>query len=80
MMQVHVKLFASLRRFTGNTPLGTPLDVDVPEGATLTELYQTLHLPVEEIKLAYINGRVQPDDRQLQPGDEIGIFPPVGGG
>lgn len=79
-MLVHVKLFASLHRFAGDAPLGTPIDVDVPESTTLAELYQTLQLPVDEIKLAYINGRVQPDDRELQPGDEIGIFPPVGGG
>ncbi len=79
-MQVHVKLFASLRRFAGDTPLGTPLEVEVPEGATLVDLYQALNLPAEEIKLAYVNGRVQADDRQLEPGDEIGIFPPVGGG
>jgi molybdopterin converting factor small subunit len=79
-MQVYVKLFASLRRFAGDAPLGTPIDVDVPADATLTDLYQTLQLPADEIKMAYVNGRVQPDDWQLQPNDEIGIFPPVGGG
>ncbi len=79
-MLVHVKFFATLRRFAGDVPLGTPIEVDVPAGATLADLYQTLQLPVDEIKMAYINGRVQSDDWQLQPGDEIGIFPPVGGG
>lgn len=79
-MHVYVKLFASLRRFAGDAPLGTPIGVDVPEGATLTDLYQVLNLPADEIKMSYINGRVQPDNWQLQPGDEIGIFPPVGGG
>jgi molybdopterin synthase sulfur carrier subunit len=79
-MLVHVKLFATLRRFAGDVPLGTPLEVDLPEGATLADLYQTLQLPADEIKLAYVNGRVQPNDWQLQPDDEIGIFPPVGGG
>jgi molybdopterin synthase sulfur carrier subunit len=80
MMHVYVKLFASLRRFAGDVPLGTPIDVDVPEGATLADLYQTLNLPADEVKLAYVNGRAQSDEWQLQPGDEIGIFPPVGGG
>jgi molybdopterin synthase sulfur carrier subunit len=79
-MLVHVKLFATLRRFAGDVPLGTPLEVDLPEGATLADLYQTLQLPADEIKLAYVNGRVQPNNWQLQPDDEIGIFPPVGGG
>jgi len=79
-MLVHVKLFASLRRFAGDTPLGTPIDVELPDGANLTDLYQTLHLPFDEVKLAYINGRVRPKEWQLQAGDEIGIFPPIGGG
>ena len=79
-MLVYVKLFATLRRFASDVPLGTPIEVDVPEGATLADLYQTLQLPADEIKMAYINGRVQPNDWQLQPDDEIGIFPPVGGG
>jgi molybdopterin converting factor small subunit len=79
-MRVHVKLYASLRRFADDVPLGTPIVVDLPESATLENLYQTLHLPTEEIKLAYINGRVRDDDWQLESGDEIGIFPPVGGG
>jgi molybdopterin synthase sulfur carrier subunit len=79
-MHVQVKLFASLRRFAGDAASGTPLDVELPDGATLTDLYQTLHLPVDEIKLTYINGRVQPEDWRLQAGDEVGIFPPVGGG
>ena len=79
-MNVRVKLFASLRRFAGDSASGTPFVVELPDGATLTDLYQTLRLPADEIKLAYVNGRVQLEDWQLQPGDEVGIFPPVGGG
>jgi molybdopterin converting factor small subunit len=79
-MHVRVKLFASLRRFAGGAASGTPLDVELPDDATLSDLYQTLHLPPDEIKLAYVNGRVQSADWQLQSEDEVGIFPPVGGG
>jgi molybdopterin synthase sulfur carrier subunit len=79
-MYVQVKLFASLRRFADDTASGVPFDVELPDGATLTDLCQALHLPTDEVKLTFVNGRVQPEDWQLQPGDEVGIFPPVGGG
>lgn len=79
-MHVQVKLFASLRRFADNVAPGVPFDVELPAGATLTDLCQTLHLPTDEVKLTFVNGQAQPEDWPLQSGDEIGIFPPVGGG
>jgi len=79
-MNVQVRLFASLHRFAGDTTPGTPIDVELPDGATLTDLCQTLRLPADEVKLTYVNGRVQAEDWPLQSGDEIGIFPPIGGG
>jgi molybdopterin converting factor small subunit len=79
-MHVRVKLFASLRRFAGDAASGTPLDVELPDGATLSDLCHSLHLPANEVKLTFVNGRVQPEDWRLQPKDEVGIFPPVGGG
>ena len=79
-MYVHVKLFASLRRFAGDVASGTPFDVELADDATLTDLYHVLHSPTDEVKLTYVNCRAQPENWRLQPGDEIGIFPPVGGG
>jgi len=39
-----------------------------------------LNLPREEVKVAFVNGRTRPLDWPLQPEDEVGIFPPIGGG
>jgi len=52
----------------------------LPEGATIADLIHHLNLPAEEVKLAFVNGRARPEDWRLEPGDEVGIFPPVGGG
>ena len=79
-MRVRVKLYASLRRFAGDVPPGDFIEVELPEGATLTDLIQHLQIPAEEAKLTFVNGRSQPLDWQLQPNDEVGIFPPIGGG
>jgi molybdopterin converting factor small subunit len=79
-MRVHVKLFATLRRYAPSMAAGIPFEVDLPDGATITDLIHHLNLPAEEVKVAFINARAQPEDWRLEPDDEVGIFPPVGGG
>jgi molybdopterin converting factor small subunit len=79
-MRVRVKLFASLSRYYGNTAAGVPFEIEVPEGATMVDLVNRLKLPREEVKLFFVKGRARPIDWPLEPGDEVGIFPLIGGG
>ena len=79
-MRVRVKLFATLARFSAGGLPGTPFEVDLPAGATLQDLVGQLGIPAEETKVTFVNGIVQPMDWVLQAEDDIGIFPPVGGG
>ncbi len=79
-MRVRVKLYASLRRFAPNEASGVSFEVELPDGATLLDLVQRLHIPTEEAKLTFVNGLAQSLDYPLQPDDEVGIFPPIGGG
>ncbi len=79
-VRVHVKLYATLRRYVKGAKTGVPIDVDLTEGSTLSDLYVALKLPAQEVKIAYINARARPEDWRLETGDEVGIFPPIGGG
>jgi molybdopterin synthase sulfur carrier subunit len=80
-MQVTVKLFATFKEFAPVVSFsGTPFPLEVSDTATLGDIIDILKLPVAEVKIPFVNGRVQPFDWKLKPGDEIGIFPPVGGG
>ena len=79
-MLIQVKLFATLRRYAGDTPLGQPFQMELPAGATLQDLVERLGIPPDETKVAFVNARAQDLDWVLQPGDEVGIFPPIGGG
>ncbi len=79
-VRVHVKLYATLRRYVESAKTGVPFDVDLAEGSTLSDLYASLKLPAEEVKIAYVNARARPEDWHLETGDEVGIFPPIGGG
>ena len=79
-MLIQVKLFATLRRYAGDTLPGQPIPVELPAGATLQDLVEQLGIPPEETKVTFVNARAQEMDWVLQPGDEVGIFPPIGGG
>ncbi|MGE5123286.1 MAG: MoaD/ThiS family protein [Acidobacteriaceae bacterium] len=79
-MQVTVKLFASLSRFSPGGLPGTPFSIDLPEPATLQQLVDALGLPGEEVKVPFVNGLIRDLDWVLTSGDEVGIFPPIGGG
>lgn len=79
-MIVKVKLFATLRKYLPNLELGSSKDVQIDHGTTIEQLYKNLGIPIEEVKLAYVNGIYCEPDYILNDGDEIGIFPPIGGG
>jgi molybdopterin converting factor small subunit len=79
-MQVQVKLFASLTQYIPGVRPGSPFDVDLPAWASLADLVSQLHLPQAEVKVIFVNARAQPLSYVLHPGDEVGLFPPVGGG
>jgi len=88
-MKVYVKLYATLaervpRRVLAESAegmrAGSRLEVKLPEGSTLTDLVTHLDLPSEQVKVLFVNAKAQELDYRLEPGDEVGIFPPIGGG
>lgn len=79
-MQIRVKLFATLTRRVAHANSGTSLPINIAEDATIADLIKKLQLPPQEVKVVFVNGRARPHDWQLRPGDEVGIFPPIGGG
>ncbi|RPI26829.1 MAG: hypothetical protein EHM70_18530 [Chloroflexota bacterium] len=79
-MHIQVKLYASLNRFSPGGLAGTPFIIDIKEESCLLELIECLGIPPEETKVAFVNGIVQEMDWKLKAGDQVGIFPPVGGG
>ena len=88
-MKISVKLFAFFSKTVSEAVqdrhpegirAGIPFEVELPEGSTLANLVDDLALPREQVKVTFVNGRIRDLDHPLQPGDEVGIFPPVGGG
>lgn len=75
-MQIHLRLFATLRAHTPDNADAFP----VAPGATVGDIVAQLKIPPKEAKLIFINGVRQDMATPLANGDQVGIFPPVGGG
>lgn len=80
-MIINVKLFATLRKYgpTG-IELGESFSVTLEEEVTVATLLETLKIPKIEAKIIMINGINSEVGDNLNEGDTIAIFPPVGGG
>lgn len=76
MMGITIKLFAGLVQYLPDSAETYP----IKDGQTVRELILALGIPVDQAKLIFVNGRKQEPDYVLNPGDRVGIFPPVGGG
>lgn len=76
-MHVRVRLFAALRERAGSGSV----DVELPEGAVLGDVWPVLGLGEEPDGLLYALNRAyaEPASR-LAPGDEVAVIPPVSGG
>jgi len=79
-MRVKVKLYATLGRYAPEGQAGKPFELELPGDSSLKTLVEQLYIPVEETRVTFVNGIAKALDDKLQEGDEIGIFPPIGGG
>ena len=80
MIAVHVKLFATLRQYKPGLGIGEAFPVDLPDGTTVRGLVRHLDLPEDQVKLVFVNALFRQMDHVLADGDELGVFPAVGGG
>jgi len=76
-MQVQVLSFGILKESLGNSPRR----VDLPEGATVADLLDSLRpLPALDSIAVSVNTEFAQPARVLRHGDEVGLLPPVSGG
>jgi molybdopterin converting factor small subunit len=74
-MRVRIKCFATL---DNHTPPGGQLEL--PEGATVADLLPRLGLAEQDLKLVFVNSKHAGLGTVLVDGDQLGLFPAVGGG
>ena len=76
-MNVRIRLFAALRERAG----AGSLEIDLPDGATVGDVWPTLELGDEPPGLLYARNRAYVERTEaLHAGDEVALIPPVSGG
>ena len=76
-MRVRIRLFAGLREQAGSGSV----DLDVPDGATVADVWPGLGLGDEPQGLVYaLNKAYAQRTARLSAGDEVAVIPPVSGG
>jgi len=84
-MRITLKLYAGLtQHLPADARTGNQVELDVPEGSTISQVVEPYNLPPKLVHLVLINGVfVAPVDRGkplLKEGDVLAIWPPVAGG
>ena len=79
-MKVEVRLFATLQPYLPPGAHGDSISLEVPEGATVRDVVESLQIPSEIDCLTVVNGRDAAPEVVLSPGDELAMFPPLSGG
>jgi len=73
-MKVEVRLFATFREGRGKKIY---VEMDQP---TPIKLLESIGILEEDVAILLINGRDGKFDQEINDGDYLSVFPPVGGG
>ena len=88
-MQVYLKVFATLAQNLSETlksqypqglKAGSAVALNLPEASSIGQLVDRLELGSKGGLLLFVNGKAKQPEYVLSEGDQIGIFPPIGGG
>jgi len=83
-MKIKLKLYATLRNYLPAESGGQAAMLELPDAATIPDALAALAVPVGLAHIVMINGRhvLRPDvaTHQLHEGDQLAVFPAIGGG
>lgn len=79
-MKIQVHLYASLARYFPEAIRGKGSWIEVQDGISVQELLRPWNVPMDQVKLIFINGVHAELDAVLKAEDRLGVFPPIGGG
>jgi molybdopterin converting factor small subunit len=77
MPQVKVNLYATLRKYIGGEP---SVEVEIESGQTIRQVLGRLGVPADQTRIIFVNNRAADLSYALQGGEQLGVFPAIGGG
>ncbi len=77
MPQVRVNLYAILRKYVGGA---ASVEVEIEPDQTIEEVLDELGVPAEQTRIIFVDSRAAELSQSLQGGEQIGVFPAIGGG
>lgn len=72
-MKIELRLFASLSAYMPETE-GDDALIDVKDGISTRQLLEQLKVPLDSVKIIFVNGLHAEADEILKEGDRVGIF------
>jgi molybdopterin synthase sulfur carrier subunit len=79
-MKIRLSLYASLAQYLPEGSIGKSCVMEVNEGTVVGELLEQLDVPLDSVKMIFLNGLHARSNAMLRDGDRVGVFPPVAGG
>ena len=79
-MKIYLNLYASLAEYLPDRVRGNPNSIELPQGPTIRQLIEQLHIPLDTPRIIFLNGAHAPLEALLNEGDRLGLFPPLAGG
>ncbi len=83
-LQITFKLYAGLAHYLPSGSEDNAIEVELPNGQSISMLIQRYNVPLDQVHLVLLNGVYQDAaarvERILQDGDTVAIWPAVAGG
>ena len=79
-MALKIFLSSTLRQYISGYNPSEGAEFLLNRKTTVSELCKLMNIPMAKIKIVMVNGKSESFDYELQGGERVGLFPPVGGG
>ncbi len=77
MTHVQVNLYATLRKYIGGA---ASIEVEIEAGQTVEQVLVQLGVPPDQTRILFVDSRAAGLGDRLRGGEQIGVFPAIGGG
>ncbi len=79
-MKISVKLIATYRELLPPGTQGNKVEIEVPEGSTVSDVMAQFNVPQDETSVIVVNGLTIPLSTILVEGDDVTAFSAIAGG